>query len=931
MAMRGLTQFIADLRELRTYEAEKARINAEIANIKQNFRDNNLNAYKRKKYVAKLAYIYTLGYPVDFDASDILPLLTMPKSHGKQIGYLAMGLMCSDNKSAIERAIPAVEDDLASSSDLNTSMALNFVSAIADPPLELATEIVKLLMSPTSSHSVRKKAALTFLSFYRRDRTVLQPEWTERIIALLDVQDIGVATSVASLIKAIAENDAASAERAAAVAARKLHHLLFEQKVSSEYIYYDVPAPWFIIKLLELIQIPPPTKDEAVSYALHESISMILEWAITVAPGGSTSSSSQSANMRNAVFLEAINVFVHLDMDDGVLLEHTINSLKRCLEGKDTNLRYLALNSMVALTPFQGIDHLLDPVLALLNDKDISVRRRALDGLYHLCNDENIEHIAASLLDQLSSHELDLREETVVRLSDVIERFATSLKWYVDTTLSLLMVGGSQVPDEVWQRMVQIVVNNDTIQSYATRTALEYAKGPRCSDNTGRVCAYFLGEFGNQIAHEPGCRPGEQFLVLQDLWSICSPPVRYHLLTTYLKFANLFEEIRPQILDVFKLYLDSGDLELQQRSCEYYNLLQPENVYLLPTVCDEMPPFVLKESPLGERLSLKSRSALARQNTLAKSNIVNRNQSLRAQSTGKKLTPIITGRGSFSPSLGSGGSKPQTPTGFPQTIQEEAPAQTPQATGKSELLSSNWEHGFRQMLTHSEAVLYQDALLQVGCKYEYSKNIGCVILYLKNVSNVALSSVSVQLTNPMESSVLSVSTKSLPASSLRPSAVTEQVIMCEAKQPFALSPIARVTYLAGSLNEMSFRLPITIERFMRPVTLNAQDFAMRWDQIGVAGEFKKDFKNFSLSWQQPIVKDDADALGGLNWGLSVVAGQQNVLFGAGMIQTTSSGNFGCLCRLEFDANRVNYRATVRTTKKLVSVILVKNVSNAYQL
>lgn len=930
MAMRGLTQFIADLRELRTYEAEKARITAEIANIRQHFREPNLNTYKRKKYVAKLAYIYTLGYPLDVDASDILPLVSMSKPHEKQIGYLAMGLMCSDNKSAIERAIPAVEEDLLSMSDLNTSMALNFVSSIADPPLQLATEIVKLLISPTSSTTVRKKAALTFLHLYRRDITILRHEWVERIIALLDFPDIGVATSVAALVKAIGQNNADASIQAANIAARRLQQLLIDRAFPSEYLYYDVPAPWFIVRLLEIIQIAPPSQDQAVSFAIHEAVSKILGWAITVAPGGVTSSSSQSANMRNAVFLEAINVFVHVDMDDLSLLAQTIDSLKRCLESKDTNLRYLALNSMVALTPFRGINQLLDPTLRLLSDKDISVRRRVLDSLYHLCNEDNIEHIAATLLDQLSSHELDLREETMVRLSDVIERFATSLKWYVDTTLSLLMVGGSHVPEEVWQRMVQIVVNNDQIQNYATRTSFDYVKGPRCSENTLRVGAYFLGEYGNQIAQEPGCSPLDQFLALQDMWSTSSAPVRYHLLTTYIKLANLFEDIRPQIMDVFELYRDSSDLELQQRSCEYYNLLRAENLYLLPTICDEMPPFVIKESPLAERLSQMSRPALARQNTLAKSTSVARNQSIRAQHSGRKLTPVLTGQGSFASSQAPASPALSQLTSLPPTAEETAPVQTPQITGKSELLSSNWEHGFRRMLTHPEAILYQDALLQVGCKYEFSR-MGCIILYLKNISNVLLSSISVQLTNPMDSSVLTVSTKSLPSSNLKPGQVTEQVIICEAKQPFALSPTARITYLAGSLGEMLFRLPVTIERFMKPATMSPEDFARRWEHIGDSGEFKKDFRNFSHSWQRPIVDDDGDALGGLNWGLSFVENEKDVLLGAGMIQTVNGGNFGCLCRLEHDPHREHYRVTVRATKKLVAVILVKTISNVYQL
>lgn len=46
------------------------------------------------------------------------------------------------------------------------------------------------------------------------------------------------------------------------------------------------------------------------------------------------------------------------------------------------------------------------------------------------------------------------------------------------------------------------------------------------------------------------------------------------LLSTYVKFVNLFPEIRTQIQDVFRQHsnLRSADVELQQRASEYLQL-----------------------------------------------------------------------------------------------------------------------------------------------------------------------------------------------------------------------------------------------------------------------------------------------------------------------------------------------------------------------
>ncbi|CAG8835740.1 10639_t:CDS:2, partial [Racocetra persica] len=60
-SMRGLTVFIADIRNCRVRELEEKRINKEMANI-----HGNLKGYQKKKYVCKLLYMYILGWDIDF-------------------------------------------------------------------------------------------------------------------------------------------------------------------------------------------------------------------------------------------------------------------------------------------------------------------------------------------------------------------------------------------------------------------------------------------------------------------------------------------------------------------------------------------------------------------------------------------------------------------------------------------------------------------------------------------------------------------------------------------------------------------------------------------------------------------------------------------------------------------------------------------------
>jgi len=60
-------------------------VNKELGNIRKNFAEKtNLNGYKKKKYVCKLLYIYTLGYEVDFGYIEAINLLKSNKFSEKQ-------------------------------------------------------------------------------------------------------------------------------------------------------------------------------------------------------------------------------------------------------------------------------------------------------------------------------------------------------------------------------------------------------------------------------------------------------------------------------------------------------------------------------------------------------------------------------------------------------------------------------------------------------------------------------------------------------------------------------------------------------------------------------------------------------------------------------------------------------------------------------
>lgn len=105
---------------------------------------------------------------------------------------------------------------------------------------------------------MKKKAALTLLRLYRKYPGIVQNEWAERIISLMDDQDMGVALSVASLVMALAQDNPEQYKGSYVKAASRLKRIVVDGECSEGYFYYKVPCPWIQVKLLKLLQYYPP-------------------------------------------------------------------------------------------------------------------------------------------------------------------------------------------------------------------------------------------------------------------------------------------------------------------------------------------------------------------------------------------------------------------------------------------------------------------------------------------------------------------------------------------------------------------------------------------------------------------------------------------------------------------------------------------------
>jgi AP-2 complex subunit alpha len=753
----------------------------------------------------------------------------------------------------------------------------------------------------------------------------------------MDDVDMGVALSVTSLVMALAQDNLDQYKGAYAKAAAKLKRIVIDGDFNGDYLYYKVPCPWIQVKLLRLLQYFPPSgmfllykrarqpvltalKDDShVRDMIRESLQKILNLALE------TNKNVQQNNAQNAVLFEAINLIIHLDTEH-TLMKQISSRLGRFIQSRETNVRYLGLEAMTHLAAradtLEPIKQHQDVILGSLKDRDISVRRKGLDLLYSMCDSTNAQPIVGELLHYLQNADFAIREEMVLKIAILTEKYATDVQWYVDISLRLIAMAGDHVSDEVWHRVIQIVTNNEELQVYAAQNALQYVKQDHVHETLVKIGAYILGEFGHLIAEEKGCSPIEQFLALQTKLAACSSGTRAMILSSFVKFVNLFPEIKPQLVRVFDVYSHTLDSELQQRACEYLAMANMPTDDLLRTVCDEMPPFPERQSALLSRLHQKhantsdkrtwivggkDANADASELSMVKNPGLRRTFSSNSQANGNGHASATKANGT------NGHSAVSDLEGLDMFNLGSAEPKSVKAPNLASAahLSPGWEKGYNRLLLKSEGVLFEDPQLQVGVRSEYRGQMACLILYFANKTPAVISSFTTTLDlDESEKGKLTWDVKSLPETTISQGAQGQQVIMFEAKTVFDKSPTMRISYLAGALQALTVKLPVTIHKFMDSAELSADDFFRRWKQIGAAPREAQQIFGIGASKDgEQQINDEfvRRVLEGFRWGLldGVDPNRKNFV-GASVLHTAEGGKFGCLMRLE-----PNYGSQVR--------------------
>jgi len=987
---RGLQNFISDLRNAKSKDEEVKRVEKELANIRKKFTaggsaklnadgsNPSLSSYQRKKYVWKLVYIHVLGYEVDFGHSEVLALVRSNKNGEKQVGYVALSLLLRGGDPAIGGIINTIKKDLTTPGspsgksgepDIAQALALCSIANISGLELiqSLHVEVQHILLSKSSTPCVRKKAALCLLRLVRTSPDLVAGrEFAPHVAQLLQDRHLGVLTSIMSLLNGLASQHTDEYETLIPYVVHILGMLVLKKACAREYLYYRTPSPWLQIKLLKFLQLYPHaiapdggangSTDGATAQA-KPYVSQLTSVVSKILTKTDVSDSINKSNADHAILFEAVNLIVCWGPSGPVQLrDGAMKLLGKFISVREPNIRYLGLMTMARLAQIEGsaegVKKHQATVLVSLKDADISVRRRALDLLFVMCDTDNAERIVDELVAHLALADAAIREEMVLKIAILAEKYATDLRWYVDTILKLISISGDHVSDPIWHRVVQIVTNHPQgdLQGYASATLLVAVSPRRCHETAVRVAAYILGEFGFLIAERPGMSGEDQFRVLHQHWHNCDGQTRALLITTYAKLANLYEECRPLVAPVLAKTRNSVDVEIQQRSAEYSAMREAFSPESVEDLLREMPPFEdRRQSALEQRLREKEGEDSAAVTKAARPSAAQQQRAAQAAAAARAAEEAAAQaekeqaqQGQAMNGEGEHEDQEEAPRKAYDNEEESTAASTPPVGIPKEVIPA-MRKAFSNLCTSPSGVLFENALLQVGVKHEYVGAQGRISVFFGNLSSAPLHHFKVNIDDCEHLRMQKQGTQGLfdvegPGCTVAVRTQAKLLLMVEVTAPFDDAPAMRIMFetAEGVKHEYPLRLPIVATCFMEPVTLEPGAFMQRWKSL--EGQERECQEVVKAPPNAPKIDEEyMNRIGtiitdGLKFGRCqgcdptpwTVSGAATFRTGAKDLNGNNI-NVGCLVRVEANPQAGAFRVTTRTLHPLCSKA-VKNVA-----
>ncbi|CAK9035289.1 unnamed protein product [Durusdinium trenchii] len=587
-----LRELIRSIRAAKTAAEERAVIARECALIRTAFKEDD-NQFRHRN-VAKLLFIHMMGYPTHFGQMECLKLIASSKFAEKRVGYLGLTQLLDENTDVLMLVTNSVKHDMNHENQYVNGLALCALGNIGSNEMcrALAREVENMMASPNPY--LRKKAALCAMRIVRKVDEI-EDKFNGKIGNLLEDRHHGVLLAGCSLLTTLLEVNPSYIKefrRHIPSLVRALRNMVTSGYSSAaEYDIAGITDPFLQAKILRLLRIFGERNVDA-----SDEMNDILAQVATNTEG--------TKNTGNSILYECVLTIMSIEAESGLRVLG-INILGRFLQSRDNNIRYVALATLqrVVNVDQQVMQRHRNTIIDCLKDADISIRKRALDVTYSLIDETNIKSMTKELLNYLLVAETDFKEELCSKLCMAVDKFSPNRQWQIDTLIKIMCLGGSYVKEEQREKFCRVVAATPELHAYTVTKLYANMRESLSQEALVHVGVWCLGEFGDLLVSGNAVGPDDQPIsvssgdVLDLLYDVVrKPPSAEKAAATHclvaaalIKLVTRCPSEAEKIKKLLRRFDASLHVDLQQRSCEFLELLHSEWDPHRAGILDRMP------------------------------------------------------------------------------------------------------------------------------------------------------------------------------------------------------------------------------------------------------------------------------------------------------------------------------------------------------
>eukprot|EP00392_Amoebophrya_sp_AT5.2_P003401 g3406.t1 len=547
-----LRELIRNIRTCKTAAEERAVIAKECAAIRTAFREED-GGYRHRN-VAKLLFIHMLGYPTHFGQMECLKLIASPRFPEKRVGYLGLTQLLDENTEVLMLVTNSIKNDMSAGNQFINGLGVCALGNVgtAEMCLALSREIEQQLN--IANPYIRKKAALCAMRVCRKCEEMID-RFRPKVRSLLEDRNHGVQISGMALLQSIVEQDPKSVRDFREL----IPHLLRTMKSmlmsgyanAAEYDVSGVTDPFLQCAILKTLRVLGQGNAEA-SDEMNDVLAQV------------ATNTDNVKNIGNSILYETVQTIMAIESEPGLKVL-AINILGKFLTNRDNNIRYVALAMLQKLVKvdMKAVQKHRQTILECLKDSDVSIQKRAL-------------------------------AELVLKICHCVDRFGPNRRWQIDTLVKVMCLAGNFVQEETRSQFCQIVGSSPPLHEYVAHKVYFSIQENLNQEAMVLTGVWVIGEYGDYLVKGSATGPSGEAIkisaneVLNLLEVIMKRPayadayatkrntvVLEYCVTALLKLCPRIPNEVPRIKDMLRRYETHISPELQQRVCEYSEILTP--------------------------------------------------------------------------------------------------------------------------------------------------------------------------------------------------------------------------------------------------------------------------------------------------------------------------------------------------------------------